>query len=307
MSKKANLTKAKSEKNDEFYTQLSDIENEVKHYKGHFKGKTIFLNCDDPEKSMFWKYFQLNFNHLGLKKLIATHFESSKPSYKLTMEHDLNGDGVMDEHDIVKTPLKQNGDFRSDESIELLKECDIVVTNPPFSLFREYIAQLMEYDKKFLVVGTVNAVTYKEIFPLIKNNKLWAGVNFNKTMEFMMPDTYIVTKNGRTDELGNKYGRVPAIAWYTNLDIKKRHEDVLLHKKYTPEEYPKYDNYEAINVNKVVDIPLDYTGEVGVPITFLNVFNPSQFELVKFRKGNDNKDLVINGKTPYFRIIIKRK
>ena len=258
MSANSNLHRAKDKKNDEFYTQLPDIENELKHYREHFKDKVVFCNCDDPERSNFWQFFSLQFEFLGLKKLIATHFEDEKQSYKLEMWRDEAG-----VHSGIKT-LQQNGDFRSPESIELLKEADIVVTNPPFSLFREYIAQLMEYDKKFLIIGNKNAITYKEFFPLLKDNKVWIG--YNNVKEFRQPD-------GSMKKFGN-------IGWYTNLDIKKRHEELVLYKKYTPEEYPKYDNYDAINVDKVSDIPIDYDGVMGVPITFLDKYNPEQFEIM---------------------------
>ncbi len=215
-----NLHAAKKAKNDEFYTRLEDIENELKHYKKHFKDKTVFLNCDDPKESMFWKYFQLNFNYLGLKKLVSTHYDEKQPTYKLEIYRRTDGVYNVPDSDIIKTPLKQNGDFRSDEAIEILKEADIVVTNPPFSLFREYIAQLMEYDKKFLVLGNNNSITYKEIFPLIKDNELWLGVTFNKTMEFRLPDEYL--KWDRVDGNGNKYCKVPAKSWFTNIEHHKR-------------------------------------------------------------------------------------
>ena len=271
MAKNANLHKAKDAKNDEFYTQLTDIEKELKHYKHHFENKIVFCNCDDPEYSNFWQYFSLNFDELGLKKLIATHYDREKPSYKLEMWRDEAG-----VHSGIKT-LTEDGDFRSSESIELLKEADIVVTNPPFSLFREYVAQLMEYQKKFVIIGNINAVTYKEFFPLIKENKVWAGFSFNKTMIFAMPEHY---KGETRDEHGKKIAKVPAIAWFTNLDIDKRHENLILYKKYTPEEYPKYDNYDAIEVSKVSEIPVDYSGVMGVPITFLDKYNPEQFEIL---------------------------
>ena len=294
MSKKANsnLHKAKNIKNDEFYTQLPDIENEVKHYSHHFKDKVVFLNCDDPEESNFWRFFSLNFEKLGLKKLIATHFETDKPSYKLEIVRDINNDGKINQLDTIKTPLTQNGDFRSPECIEILKEADIVVTNPPFSLFREYVAQLMEYNKQFLIVGPINAITYKEIFPLLKDNKMWVGHKFG-AMSFVKPDKSM-------QDFGN-------IAWFTNLDISKRHQDLILYRKYDPAKYPKYDNYDAINVDKVTDIPEDYYEAIGVPITFLDKYNPEQFEIIRFRKGNDDKDLNIKGVCPYFRIIIKRR
>ena len=283
MSKNNNLHKAKTAKNDEFYTQLTDIEKELKHYKAHFKGKTIFCNCDDPKQSHFWKYFHLNFNHFGLKKLIATHFHETEPTYKIeyTGEDDNNCDiGVV-------TNLEANGDFRSPECIELLKEADIVVTNPPFSLFRPYIAQLIDYDKKFIIVGNPNAVTYKEFFPLLKDNKVWVGAKpWSQEMYFGIPDEQQewLVKNKKE---GSAYiikdeevlGRVATI-WFTNLDIIKRHEFLDLIEKYSPEKYPKYDNYDAINVDKVLDIPVDYDGVMGVPITFLDKFCPEQFEIL---------------------------
>ena len=314
MSKKANLAAAKKAKNDEFYTQLSDIENELRHYKDHFRDKVVYLNADDPEWSNFWKYFELNFDHLGLKKLISTHFESDKPSYKLEIIGDVTGDGKVDSKDIIKTDLSQNGDFRSPEAIELLKEADIVVTNPPFSLFREYIAQLMKYDKKFLVVGNPNAITYKQIFPLIKADKLWLGFkSMGVDMLFDVTDEF-AAELIETKKEGSGYkiidgvvkGRAQAI-WFTNLEHDKRNEVLRLAKQYTPELYPKYDNYDAINVDKVAEIPVDYDGVMGVPITFLGKYNPEQFEIIKFRKGADDKDLKVDGKSLYFRILIKRK
>ena len=260
MAKNNNLHKAKTAKNDEFYTQLTDIEKELKHYKEHFKDKVIFCNCDDPKQSHFWKYFHLNFNHFGLKKLIATHFHETEPTYKI--EYDGSDDNNCDIG--IITNLKTNGDFRSPECIELLKEADIIVTNPPFSLFREYIAQLIEYDKKFIVIGNKNSITYKEFFPLLKENKVWLGCTSPK--EFIQPDKSI-----------KKFGN---ISWFTNLDIIKRHETLDLIEKYTPEKYPKYDNYDAINVNRVLDIPVDYNGIMGVPITFMDKHNPEQFEIL---------------------------
>lgn len=256
----ANLHKAKDAKNDEFYTQLSDIENELRHYKDHFKGKTIFCNCDDPTWSNFWKYFHLNFEVFGLKKLISTHYDKEETTYK--MEYTGGEDENIEAG--FKTPLEGNGDFRSEECIELLKEADIVVTNPPFSLARLYIAQLMSIQKQFLIVGDLNWVTYKEIFPLLKENQIWLGCCSIK--EFIQPD-------GIVKKFGNKL-------WFTNLDIIKRHEFLDLIEKYTPEKYPKYDNYDAINVNKVLDIPVDYDGVMGVPITFMDKFNPEQFEII---------------------------
>ena len=323
------LHKANKAKNDEFYTQLSDIEAELKHYKKHFVGKTVLCNCDDPYESNFFKYFAMNFNHLGLKKLIATCYESSpvageqlslfpeKRPYmiEITEVIDENGDGAIDLADVeYLLKSKQNtvrklkdGDFRSEECVKALQEADIVVTNPPFSLFREYIAQLIEFDKKYLVIGNQNAITYKEIFPLLKDNKMWLGYHCGD-MAFAVP-SYYEERETRfwIDARGQKWRSLGNICWYTNLDHQKRHEELELYKNYSPEEYPHYDNYDAINVDKLAEIPEDYYGEMGVPITFLDKYNPSQFEIIKFRKGNDGKDLCVNGKCPYFRIIIRRK
>jgi len=298
-SSNSNMSKAKNAKNDEFYTQLSDIEKELGHYKEHFKGKSVFLNCDDPTESNFWRYFSMNFEFLGLTRLVATHYERDKPSYKLEITADVNGDGKTDNLDTVKTPLKQNGDFRSPECIELLKEADIVVTNPPFSLFREYLTLLMEHNKKFLIIGNMNAITYKETFKFIKDNQLWLGVMSPK--EFMEP-------SGNIKKFGN-------IKWFTNLDTRKRHEELILWKTYKDNEadYPTYDNYDAINVDKVKDIPIDYDGAMGVPITFLDKFNPEQFELLGCNRGiNQDKNGVygrssfLNGRETFKRLFIKR-
>ena len=263
--------KAIRNRKDEFYTQLTDIEKELRHYKEHFKGKIIFCNCDDPEESNFWRYFELNFDELQIKKLVATHFEAEKPSYKLELTADIDGDGKITSKDIVKTPLKQNGDFRSPECIEILKEADIIITNPPFSLFREYVAQLMEYEKKFIIIGNQNAITYKEIFPLIRDNKIWYGVSIHSHgRDFRVPDDYpLKAYEFRTDADGNKYINVKGVRWFTNIDYEARHEDLILYKKYTPEEYPKYDNYDAIEVGKTAEIPCDYYGVMGVPICLL--------------------------------------
>ena len=332
-----NLDRAKEAKKDEFYTQLADIENELKHYRQHFRGKTILCNCDDPYESNFFKYFANNFNAFGLKKLIATCYNGSpvqgselmldfgdfqdepkKIAYKveITEVTDANGDGRIDLADVrhliqndknVLSTLKENGDFRSKECIELLKEADIVVTNPPFSLFREYVAQLMKFEKKFLIIGNQNAITYKEIFPLIMDNKIWLGYK-SGDMAFTVPDSYEPRETRYwQDESGQKWRSMGNICWFTNLDHKKRHEELILFHKYSPEEYPKYDNYDAINVNATNDIPIDYDGAMGVPITFLDKYNPEQFEIIRFRKGNDEKDLSINGKCPYFRILIRKK
>ncbi len=310
-SSNKNLQKANKEKNDEFYTQLPDIERELRHYKEHFKGKVVFCNCDDPEESHFFRYFALNFEQLGLKKVITTHFEKTKPSYKLELEHDLNGDGKINELDKFKTPLKQNGDFRSDEATEILKSADIVVTNPPFSLFREYVAQLVKYDKKFVIIGNQNAITYKEIFKLIKDNKIWLGYGFNGGAAHFINKYYVdyATASNHKDGMI----RVSGVTWFTNLEIQKRHEDLILYKVYNETEYPKYDNYDAINVDKTKDIPCDYDGAMGVPITFLDKYNPEQFEILG-NLGSYAPDgyslsssIFINGKKIFKRILIKNK
>ena len=346
------MDKAKKEKADEFYTQLSDIENEMRYYKEQFKGKAILCNCDDPYESNFFKYFALNFNHLGLKKLIATSYDSSpvaftqlslfdcgktfpnknRKSYKIeiTEVSDFNADGAVDLADVryllqnkenSLTLLNGNGDFRSDECVELLKQADIVVTNPPFSLFREYVAQLMKYNKKFVIIGNQNALTYKEIFHFIKENILWLGYKFGD-MKFRVPDYYEArTTRFWIDEHGKKWRSLGNICWYTNLDTTKRHEYLTLYKHYTPEEYPKYDNYNAINVNKYAEIPYDYDGFMGVPITFLDKYNPEQFEILGLAAsagykpeivgipflGTKEARPLINGKNTYARIFIRRR
>ena len=312
---------AKFSKKDEFYTQLSDIESELKHYDGHFKNKVVFCNCDDPRNSNFFNYFAYNFENLGLNKLITTCYknqekdlfiqEESEHAIFLEYTGDKNGNKVPDAEEIGIKFLKGDGDFRSHESIELLKQSDIVVTNPPFSLFREYVEQLIRYKKKFLIIGNINAITYKEIFKLIKENKAWLGINLGRGISgFIVPDHYeLYGTEARIDDLGNRIISPNNCLWLTNLDTSKRHEDIVLSKTYygNESEYPKFDNYDAINVDKTKDIPMDYDGIMGVPITFLHKFNPEQFELVKFRKGDDDKDLSINGKCPYFRILIKNK
>lgn len=270
-SANANLHKAKDAKNDEFYTQLTDVAKELMHYKAHFKDKIVFCNCDDPTWSAFWKYFHLNFAEFGLKKLISTHYDREEATYK--MEYTGGNDNDIEVG--VKTPLEGNGDFRNQECLDLLDECDIVVTNPPFSLFREYVAVLMEHKKKFLIIGNKNAITYKEFFPLLKDDVVWIGCN--SPSEFSTPDGVTKKLNGLT-------------RWFTNLDVAKRHEKLILWKKYTPEEYPKYDNYDAINVNKVSEIPCDYDGVIGVPITFLDSFSPDQFEVLGLTTGRKDFD-----------------
>ncbi len=266
-----NLTRAKKVKNDEFYTQYDDIEKECERYRDQFYGKIIYCNCDDPESSNFFLYFANNFKFFGLKKLITTHYDAEKPTYKLELTEEMIEDGAVTAECAKKTLLKGNGDFRNQESIELLKEADIVITNPPFSLFREYVAQLIEYDKNFLIIGNDNAITYKEIFKLIKDNKIWLG--YTRVKEFVQP-------SGEVKKFGN-------IGWFTNLETEKRHQELILYKKYNPEEFPKYDNYDAIEVSKVVDIPQDYDGVMGVPITFLDKFNPEQFEIVGMCENED--------------------
>ena len=310
------LSNAKRAKNDEFYTQLSDIENELKHYKSHFAGKVVYCNCDDARKSNFFRFFQKKFNDYGLKKLVTTSYNEDGHGSVLVYEGDTNGNGKLDDTEIKVSELKGNGDFRSEECIELLKEADIVVTNPPFSLFREYIATLVQYNKKFLVIGNQNAITYKEIFPLIKENKLWTGNNMVKT--FRVPQ--VTNKNCEVLPNGEIIAKFGSICWFTNLDIKKRHEEIILYKSYNEEEFPKYDNYDAIEVSKVCEIPKDYDGIMGVPITFLYRYNPSQFEIVGATesegKGFSNglwdeksKDAhsLVNSKKTYKRLFIRKK
>lgn len=324
MSGNKSLHAANRAKNDEFYTELADIDKELRHYKHHFKNKTIYCNCDDPRVSNFFHYFSHNFETLGLKKLMATCYKSqaadlfsqndSEQAVYLIYEGDKNGNRVPDPSEIQVLPLQGDGDFRSEECIALLKQADIVVTNPPFSLFREYVAQLVEYGKKFLIIGNKNAITYKEIFPLIKDDKMWLGVTpMGTDMLFGVPEHYAETLV-QTKKSGSSYriidGEVKARAqacWFTNLDHDKRHEELILYKRYTSEEYPHYDNYDAVDISKVAEIPCDFDGAMGVPITFLDKYNPEQFEIIKFRKGNDEQDLSINGKCPYFRVLIKRK
>lgn len=343
------MRKADGAKNDEFYTQLSDIEEELYNYKSFFKDKIVFCNCDDPFESNFFKYFALNFNHLGLKKLICTSYAGSPISYtelndlplfkkkqkmpymiEITEVKDYNNDGAENLADIeyllrnnnnTLTILDGDGDFRSEESIEFLKEADVVVTNPPFSLFREYVAQLMKYGKKFVILGNMNALTYKEIFPLLRNNEMWVGYGFNKSVIYRTPypnkleanRKYVISKGKNPDE---GYVKVPAICWFTNLDIDKRHDELILYKHYSQDLYPYYDNYDAINVDKVVEIPDDFAGKIGVPITFLNYYNPEQFEIIdgigrysvldnEATKKAKKYLSMINGKAKYFRYIIK--
>lgn len=350
MQKNKDLHNAKRNKRDEFYTQLQDIANELKHYREDFRGKVIFCNCDDPYESNFFKYFAMNFNTFGLKKLIATCYATSpivgeqlsffdiidmpqqtetKKPYKIEITEviDMNGDGAIDLADVetliknkknTLTLLEGDGDFRSAECIELLKEADIVVTNPPFSLFREYVAQLIEYNKKFIIIGNQNAITYKEIFPLLKDNKMWLGYGFNRNCAHFINRYYEDTATDADHREGMI--RVSGVMWYTNLDVKTRHEEIILFRKYNPEEYPHYDNYDAIEVSKTADIPCDYDGVMGVPITFMDKYNPEQFEIIGATESEgkgfsvglwDEKSKVaqplINGERKYKRIFIKKR
>lgn len=338
MSQHKDLIKANKAKKDEFYTNYDVIQSELNFYEKKFDGKTVLCNCDDPFESNFAKFFLRNFNYLKLKRLICTSYVGSPiagTQLSLFDNYDIeqhgyvldttqvpmqNGRGVTDDDisallhkkGIVKQ-LKGNGDYASDECLKYLDESDIVVTNPPFSKFRPYLATLIKHNKKFLIIGNVNAITYKEVFPLIKNNQIWLGASIHSgDREFRVPDDYPLKATGsRIDKNGVKYIRVKGVRWFTNLDYKQRHEDLILYKHYLPNEYPKYDNYNGINVDKTADIPMDFNGAMGVPITFLDKYSPEQFKLIKFRKGDDNKDLryTIDGETkqPYFRIIIKNK
>jgi hypothetical protein len=348
ITKNSTLQNGKKARNDEFYTQLADIEKEMKHYKNQFRDKVVYCNCDDPFESNFFKYFAGNFNALQLKRLIATSYkpspiantqiglfgedeilEKSKGRPKVTANkfiinevHDIDGDGAFDLRDIAEqlkanennewSPMAGEGDFRSEESLELLKQADIVVTNPPFSLFREYISQLVKFDKKFLIIGNTNAITYKETFKLIRGNKLRTGyTNFNVGMFFTVPGDWASFHH--IDKHGNKVARVSTSCWYTNLEVEKHKDEIILYKKYTPEEYPKYDNFDAINVNKYTDIPCDYGGPMGVPVTFVDKYNPNQFEILG-NLGSYAPDgyslagaIYINGKKIFKRILIKNK
>lgn len=303
------LQKAKKQKNDEFYTQLTDIERELQHYESHFKGKVVYCNCDDPLTSNFFRYFVSNFKALGLKKVIASCYKENSRGFFF----EYTGTELVDEDpkNANVVYFKGDGDFRSQESIDLLEQSDIVVTNPPFSLFREYVAQLTKYNKLFLIIGNINAVTYKEIFKLIQEGKIWLGVNIARGISgFVVPSHYeLYGTETRIDESGNRIVSTNNCLWLTNLDNFMRHKEISLIKSYYrhEHEYPKYDNYDGINVDRVKDIPRDYSGYMGVPITFLHKFDPRQFEIVGSRKGNDGKCLSVNGKCSYFRIIIKKK
>ena len=357
MAGNSNLTDSVRQKQDEFYTQLSLIESELKHYRAFFHGKTVLCNCDDPYESNFFKYFAMNFNALGLKKLISTCYATSPVSggefqyyigedkqiaflptdagttledalrrkpYKveITEVTDENGDGRIDLADVeylmrnrknTMTLLEGDGDFRSPECAALLEEADVVVTNPPFSLFRDYIAQLLKYQKSFVIIGNQNAVAYKEFFPLLQNDEVWLGYNSGHFW-FKVPDSYEEKKTDfRIDEEGQKWRRMGNICWFTNIDIEKRHEDLILYRQYTPEEYPKYDNYDAIEVSKTAEIPCDYSGVMGVPISFMDKYSPEQFEIIGLDRYTVPKEFLvggrvaIDGKPKYARILIRRK
>jgi hypothetical protein len=317
-AKNKNLHSARNNKKDEFYTQLDDIERELRYYKSHFKDKVVYCNCDDPRVSNFFHFFSYNFEKLGLKKLIATCYKNqdmdlfsenkSEQAIYLVYEGDKNDNKVPDSNEIGVKKLKGDGDFRSKECIDLLKQADIVVTNPPFSLFREYLAQLIEYDKKFVIVGHQNAITYKEIFPLIKENKMWLGYGFKGGAAHFINKHYEDYAAAGDHKEGMI--RVSGVVWFTNLDISKRHENLILYKKYRPEEYPKYDNYDAINVDVTKDIPDNYDGVMGVPITFLDKYNPEQFEIITMSTMSGisaNHWTFINGVPKYARVYIRNK
>lgn len=322
------LTGAKKAKKDEFYTQLVDIEAELKHYREHFKGKTVLCNCDDPRMSNFFYYFVLNFHDLGLKKLITTCYKNQDPSLfsESTSEQAVylvyKGEDIGTPPDPTTAglvcPLQGDGDFRSEECITFLEEADIVVTNPPFSLFREYVALLIKYDKKFIIIGHQNGITYKEVFPLILQNKIWLGYGFRGNAGFFINHVYEDYASASSHKEGMI--RVSGVTWYTNLDIQKRHEELTLYKKYSPEEYPRYDNYDAINVDKTADIPCDYDGVMGVPITYLDKHNPDQFEIVGATESEGKgfsaglwdasskvSQPMVNGKRVYKRIFIRKR
>ena len=301
------LNTAKTAKNDEFYTQLSDIEKEMRHYKDFFKGKVVYCNCDDARESNFFKYFSMNFEHLGLKKLITTGYKESGKGVVLIYEGDKNGNRIVEDSEIEVRELTGNGDFRSEECIQYLKESDVVVTNPPFSLFREYVAQLMEYGKKFIIIGPQNAVTYKEIFPLLKDNKMWWGTDCVRwfIVSEKMGKTTKISYKGETIAEGDRS------RWWTNIPHNRRNIELDLYKKYSADEYPKYDNYDAIEVSRTENIPTDYEGVMGVPITFLDKYCPTQFEILGIANnvrwiGDFPCLTIIKGEKVYNRILIKR-
>lgn len=345
MSDNSNLITSKALVNDEFYTRLEDIENELKHYRKHFLGKIVLCNCDDPRVSNFFRYFSLNFETLGLKKLICTCYKNQnadlfsahdcEKAVYTVYEGDVNGNHMPDPEEVKVFPLKGDGDFRSAECIELLKQADIVVTNPPFSLFREYISLLVKYEKKFLIIGNQNAISTREIFSLLKENKVWLGYHNGHTLFavpdfYQIPDSYDPNDRSRLrsngyiiDDNGKIWRNLGNICWYTNLDIKKRHEEIDTYREYNPTDYPQYDNYKAIEVCPVDSIPADYMGVMGVPVTFMNKFNPDQFEIIGITESDKQPGYslgeykipghakydrpYLNGKRGYARIFIKRK
>lgn len=331
MAGNKNLNKAKDAKMDEFYTRREDIEIELSHYRNHFKNKIVYCNCDDPAQSEFWRFFVRVFSDWGLKKLMATHYEPDEKNYayKLEICEDTNGDGKIDSLDEpTVTQIQCNGDFRNQICIDLLKEADIVVTNPPFSLFREYVAQLMEYKKKFLIIGPLNAIKYKETFPLLKDGKMWTGYKaFGGGMDMIFPPHLFdatKVKKYKVDPEGRYIVNIMGVIWFTNLDIPKRHQLLDLRGNYyRPENYPRYDNYDGIDVDKIENIPCDYSGMMGVPITFMQDYNPEQFELIGMGTGDTAKEIGVtknyrgrtdlavtkDGKSscPYTRIIIRNK
>lgn len=306
------LQKAKISKSDEFYTQLCDIERELQYYPNSFYDKVVYCNCDDPKVSNFFQFFKSNFHKLGLRKLIASFYkEQSYGLFQTTNEKPYYCEYTGSEESMKLVYFIGNGDFRSKESVELLLQSDIVVTNPPFSLFREFISQIVRYKKQFLIIGNINAITYKDIFELIQKNKVWLGVNLGRGISgFIVPDHYqLYGTEISTNKEGQTIIATNNCLWLTNLELEQRHVDIVLTKKYygNEKDYPTYDNCNGININKTQDIPKDYSGLMGVPITFLHKYNPEQFEIIKFRKGDDGKDLCINGKCPYFRILIRNK
>ena len=324
MAKNTNLTDAKKAKNDEFYTQIEDIEKELNNYKDFFKGKKVLCNCNDGKLNGAWsafaQYFSMNFEHLGLEKLTCISYNEDGHGMKYVYCGDRNGNRIADDFEWEVSELKGHGDFSDDEGQQMMQECDVVVTNPPFSLFRDFVAQLMEYNKKFLIIGNMNAITYKEIFPLIKDNKLWLGASIKSgDRKFYVPDNYPLNASGcGIDEKGKRFIRVKGVRWFTNIEDAKRNLPLDLYKKYNPNDYPKYDNYDAINVDKTSDIPMDYDGVMGVPITFLDKYCPTQFEIVGLTSssrectygqviGNATTRAMIGGKKIYARILIRRK
>lgn len=319
-NKNKNLHQAKENKKDEFYTRIEDIERELYHYRRQFEGKTVLCNCDDPRVSNFFQYFALNFEWLGLKRLICTCYKNNdidlfsqhdrEQAVYIIYDGDKNGNAQIDPEELDVKPLKGDGDFRSRECIDLLKQADIVCTNPPFSLFREYVKQLMEYDKKFLIIGHQNAITYQEIFPYFKENRMWLGYGFNRNCAHFINTSYEDTATDADHREGMI--RVSGVMWFTNLHVKKRDEEMEFIKTYSPDYYPKYDNYDAIDVSKSQDIPEDYDGVMGVPITFMTKYNPQQFEIVGLMASTTVTDInfgypFVNGERKYARVLIKHK